>query len=171
MTKPKPDSKERPKPVQSRVHQPRNRRQGRRLGGDKDRVPKSVPGSLGKAHRLVGDSHIEIADKRTYFERNDPFALSLWVRSIEADTSGPLLTRSGGVFDGNRGYGICCGATARFSAALHHVFPDNSIEIETFRGSPRRVASRRHDLRRLQPAAGLRLFLDGQPRGHAHHDG
>ncbi len=164
MTKPKPDSKERPKRVQYRAYA--NLASGAkdaRLGGDKDRVPKSVPGYLGKAHQLVGDSHIEIADKRTYFERNDPFALSLWVRIDRADASGPLLTRSGGVFNGNRGYEIVLRRDGTFSAALHHVFPDNSIEIETVQpltpGGWHHLAMTYDGSSR---ARGLRLFFDGQ---------
>jgi hypothetical protein len=164
MTKPKPESKERPKRVEYRAYA--NLVSGvkdARLGGDKDRVPKSVPGHVGQAQQLAGDSHIEIADKRTYFERNDPFALSLWMRIDRKGASGPLLTRSGGVFNGNRGYEIVLRGDGTFSAALHHVFPDNSIEIETVQpidpGGWHHLALTYDGSSR---AGGLRLFFDGQ---------
>jgi hypothetical protein len=164
MTKPKPDSKERPKRVEYRAYA--NLAPGAkdaRLGGDKDRVPKRVAGQIGEGHQLVGDSYIEIADKRAYFERNDAFALSLWMRIERKGASGPLLTRSGGIFNGNRGYEIMLRGDGTFSAALHHVFPDNSIEIETLQplapGGWHHVALTYDGSSR---ARGLRLFVDGQ---------
>jgi len=164
MTKPKPDSKERPKRVEYRAYA--NLAPGAkdgRLGGDKDRVPKSVPGHIGQGHQLVGDSHIEVADKRTYFERNDPFALSLWIRIDRKGASGPLLTRSGGVFNGNRGYEILLRRDGTLSAALHHVFPDNSIEIESIEPlTPGRWQHLALTYDGSSRARGLRLFFDGQ---------
>ena len=94
-------------------------------------------------------------DKRTYFERNDPFALGLWMRIDRAGASGPLLTRSGGVFDGNRGYESCCardgtlqrGAQPRVSGQLHR---DRDALSRSPPGGWHHLA---HDLRRLQPRA------------------
>ena len=115
------------------------------------------------AQQLVGDSQIEISDKRIYFERNDPFALSLWLRIDRKGASGPLVTRSGGLFDGNRGYEVILRGDGTFSAALHHVFPDNSIEIETTRpldpGGWHHLALTYDGSSR---AVGLQLFFDGQ---------
>jgi len=165
MTKPDPKSKERPKRVEYRAYA--NLAKGAtsaRLGGDKDRVPRTVPGHLGQAQQLVGDSHIEAKDKRTYFDRNDPFSLSLWLRIDRKGIAGPLVTRSGGLFDGNRGYEILLRGDGTFSAALHHVFPDNSIEIETTRAL---APGGRHHLALTYDGAsrarGLRLFFDGRP--------
>ena len=170
MTKPKPGSKERPKRVEYRAYA--NLAPGAkdaRLGGDKDRVPKSVPGHAGQAQQLAGDSFIEIDDKRTYFERNHPFALALWLRIDRKGASGPLLTRSGGLFNGNRGYEIMLRADGTFSAALHHVFPDNSIEIETTEpllpGGWHHLALTYDGSSR---ARGLRLFVDGRIADGAH---
>jgi hypothetical protein len=164
MTKPQPKSKERPKRVEYRAYA--NRAPGAkdaRLGGDKDRVPMPVAGHIGQAQQLVGDSYIEIADKRAYFERNDPFALSLWLRIDRKGASGPLVTRSGGLANGNRGYEVMLRGDGTFSAGLHHVFPDNSIEIETTRplgpGGWHHLALTYDGSSR---ARGLRLFFDGQ---------
>jgi hypothetical protein len=165
MTKPDPKSKERPKRVEYRAFANlAARAKEARLGGDKDRVPRTVPGHIGQAQQLVGDSHIEAKDPRTYFERNHPFAIGLWMRIDRKGASGPLVTRSGGLFDGNRGYEIMLRADGTFSAALHHVFPDNSIEIETTR--PISIGDWHHlafTYDGSSRARGLRLFLDGQP--------
>ena len=165
MTKPDPKSKERPKRVEYRAY-------ANLAPGAKDCAAWRRQGSsaqapcldiVGQAQQLVGDSQIEISDKRTYFERNDPFALSLWLRIDRKGASGPLVTRSGGLFDGNRGYEIILRGDGTFSAALHHVFPDNSIEIETTRpldpGGWHHLALTYDGSSR---ARGLQLFFDGQ---------
>ena len=133
-------------------------------GGDKDRRPQTVPGRIGSAQRLPGDSYINVGKEFAFFERNQPFSLGVWVRLDKPGLAGPLVTRSGGLFNGNRGYEIILHPDGTLTAGLHHVFPDNSIEVEakraltdaewhhvglTYDGSSR--------------AAGLRLFLDGAP--------
>ncbi len=164
MTKPDPKSKERPKRVEYRAY--KNLAAGAkdaRLGGDKDRIPRTVPGHVGQAQQLVGDSHIEAMDKRTYFERNHPFTIGVWMRIDRKGASGPFVTRTGGLFDGNRGYEIILRGDGTLSAALNHVFPDNSIEIETTRvlgaGTWHHLALTYDGTSR---AVGLRLFVDGQ---------
>jgi hypothetical protein len=142
------------------------------LQGDKDRIPDVVEGRVGNARRLVGDSDIELRvpdvtektppDKRLgAFERNEPFSYAIWFR-LEKDTSGPLVTHCGGLFDGNRGWELILHKGGTLAAALNHVFPDNSIEIETTAplapGAWHHVAVTYDGSSR---AAGLRLFLDG----------
>ena len=95
--------------------------------GDVDRPTKTVPGKVGDAQQLVGDSFIEAGKTVAFFERNEPFSVSLWVRVDRAGTAGPLFARSGGVMNGNRGYEILLRADGTLSAGLHHVEPDNSI--------------------------------------------
>lgn len=141
-----------------------NRKQRGTAGGDKDRRPEPVAGRVGGAQRLPGDSYINVGQQFAFFERNQPFSLSVWVRLDRKGIEGPLVTRSGGVMNGNRGYEILLHADGHLTAGLHHVFPDNSIEI----------ASRAQ----LEPGAwhqvglvydgssrvsGLRLFLNGRP--------
>ncbi len=166
MERPKADPKGPPKSPQEVVAYANlaTPRQRGTAGGDKDKRPETVPGRFGNAQRLPGDSYITIGKDFAYFERNQPFSLSLWVRIDKEGTAGPLIARSGGLANGNRGYEILLRADGTLSAGLHHVFPDNSIEIEsaekarlgvwyhiglTYDGSSR--------------AAGLRLFLNGEP--------
>ena len=127
---PKPGA---PKPKPSELldlREPRDAKE-RGRGGDKDRPPKTVPGRVGEAQQLVGDSYITAGKTVAFFERNQPFSFGLWFRIDRAGTSGPLVTRSGGVMNGHRGYEIMLRADGTLTAGLHHVAPDNSIEIET----------------------------------------
>jgi hypothetical protein len=131
--------------------------------GDVDRPTKTVPGKVGDAQQLVGDSFIEAGKKVAFFERNEPFSVSLWVRVDRAGTSGPLLTRSGAVMNGLRGYEVMLRADGTLSAGLHHVAPDNSIEIETTApvmkpGTWQQVTLTYDGSSR---AAGIGLFVDG----------
>jgi len=133
-----------------------------KVGGDKDRGPVTIPGKVGAAQQLRGDSQIQFKPKFAFFERNEPFSLTIWMRIEKAGAAGPLITRSGGIFNGNRGYEITLRKDGTFTAALHHVFPDNSIEIETTTpiaaGEWHHVALTYDGSSR---AAGLRLLIDG----------
>jgi hypothetical protein len=133
------------------------------LGGDEDRVPRTIRGKVGQAQTLVGDSDVGVDTKVAAFERHQPFSLGLWVRLEKEGVAGPLVARSGGIFNGNRGYEILLRKDGTLTAGLHHVFPDNSIEIETVPaippGSWHHVALTYDGASR---ASGLRLFLDGK---------
>ncbi|HEY8550369.1 MAG TPA: DUF1553 domain-containing protein [Vicinamibacterales bacterium] len=165
MPKPNPNSKTRPKPVErfifANLATPSQRGV---LGGDKDRRPETVPGKFGNAQRLRGDSYISIGEKFAWFERNQPFSLGIWFRIDVPGAAGPLVTRSGGVMNGNRGYEIMLRKDGTFTAGLHHVAPDNSIEIETL--DPVTPGEWHHvglTYDGSSRAAGIRLFIDGKP--------
>ncbi|WP_234800991.1 LamG-like jellyroll fold domain-containing protein [Luteitalea pratensis] len=134
------------------------------LGGDEDRAPETVPGRLGGAQRLRGDSEIKSPEGAAFFERNQPFSLATWFRIDKAGTAGPLIARSGSFANGYRGYLVRLEADGTLTAALHHVAPDDSIEIRT--ADPMPVTQWRHlslTYDGSSRAAGLRLFLDGRP--------
>ncbi|HXE81018.1 MAG TPA: DUF1553 domain-containing protein, partial [Vicinamibacterales bacterium] len=162
---PDPKTGIRPPPEDALVFEnPANPRQRGKLGGDRDRVPETVPGRIGQAQRLVGDSHIEVGERLGLFERNQPFAFALWVRIEKTGASGPLVTRSSGIFNGNRGYEVILREDGTLTAGLHHVAPDNSIEIETVRPlSVGRWHSLAFTYDGSSRASGIRLFIDGKP--------
>jgi hypothetical protein len=134
------------------------------LGGDEDRSPETVPGHHGGAQRLRGDSEITSPQGAAFFERNQPFSLATWFRIDKAGTAGPLITRSGSFANGYRGYLVRLETDGTVTAALHHVAPDDSIEIRTTDPVP---AARWTHLSLTYDgsshAAGLHLFLDGRP--------
>jgi hypothetical protein len=165
--KPDPSSSQRPEPREVVSYENRvNPKQRATAGGDKDKRPQQVAGKFGGAFRLPGDSYINIGQQFAYFERNEPFSLSVWVRLDKAGVHGPLVTRSGGVMNGNRGYEIILHPDGHLTAGLHHVFPDNSIEIAT--RAPL-AAGEWHQIGLTYDgssrASGLRLFLNGTPAG------
>jgi hypothetical protein len=168
MTKPDPKSKVKPKlePIVTFVNAtaPGEKKKRGRLGGDRDRIPPVVPGRVGDALTLPGDSYISVGENPyAFFERNQPFSFGIWFRIEQPGTSGPLVTRSGGLFNGNRGYEVILQPDGRFTAGLHHVAPDNSIQIETRTPvTPKTWHHLAFTYDGSSRAAGLRLFIDGQ---------
>jgi hypothetical protein len=134
------------------------------LGGDEDRAPETVPGHIGGGQRLRGDSEIKAPEGAAFFERNQPFSLATWFRIDKAGAAGPLITRSGSFANGYRGYLVRLETDGTVTAALHHVAPDDSIEVRTADPVP---ATEWHHLSLTYDgssrAPGLRLFVDGRP--------
>ncbi len=134
------------------------------LGGDQDRAPVTVDGRIGQGQQLRGDSEIKAPDEIGFFDRHQPFSLATWFRIDVKGTAGPLITRSGSFANGYRGYLVRVEADGTISAALHHVAPDDSIEIRTT--APVEAGAWRHltlTYDGSSTAAGVRLFLDGRP--------
>jgi hypothetical protein len=166
MERPKVGPKEPPKPLQEVVvyENAATPRQRATAGGDRDKRPQTVPGRFGSAQRLPGDSYITFGKDFAYFERHQPFSLSLWVRIDKEGSAGPLIARAGGLANGHRGYQILLRADGTLSASLNHVSPDNSIEVETTEklrlGVWYQIGLTYDGSSRV---AGLRLFVNGEP--------
>ena len=129
------------------------------------RAPEVVPGVIGNAVRLVGDSQIDLGGRDQnfgFFERNDPFSFAIWIRRDKAGVGGPVITRSGAVMNGHRGYELILRPDGTLTTGLHHVAPDNSLEIETV--TPMTVGDWYHvavTYDGSSRAAGLRLYVNG----------
>ena len=131
------------------------------------RTPLAVDGRVGRAQQLVGDMHIDLGgreEKFAFFERNDPFSYALWVRRDKDNVGGPIMTRSGAVMNGHRGYELMLRPDGTLHVGVHHVAPDNSIDLESTEalkvGTWHHVAVTYDGSSRV---SGLRLYLDGRP--------
>ncbi|MGA0559426.1 DUF1553 domain-containing protein [Larkinella sp. VNQ87] len=135
-----------------------------RLAGDPESLPYQIKGRVGMARYLIGDSNIELPRPVGFFEQNKPFTVSAWFNVAKPGVEGMLMGKSNGPFDGNRGYEIELLKDGRFKLTMNHVWPDNSLDLETvgkirykqwfhlamtYDGSGR--------------AAGIKLYLDGKP--------
>ncbi len=132
------------------------------LRGDADKITRTVRGRFGDAQVLVGDPFIDMGGELGYFERSEPFSVSLWFRILEEGVEGPLFNKAGGLFNGKRGYVGMIREDGTLSASLNHVFPANSIEIVTTEPLP--VGSWHHLAMTYDGssrARGLVLYLDG----------
>ncbi|MEM8968595.1 MAG: DUF1553 domain-containing protein [Bacteroidota bacterium] len=132
-----------------------------------DKEPEIVDGKFGKALRLVGDSYVDMGKEIGYFERNEPFSISLWYKALKDSIEGPVFTRSGGLFNGNRGYVFWLRPDRTLSVSLNHTAPANSIEIHTEEKLP--VDEWCHLVMTYDgssQASGLAVYLNGQPMRH-----
>jgi hypothetical protein len=131
--------------------------------GDKDRLPTIVPGVNGNAMTLVGDGWLDMGGKRHHFDRPDPFSLSLWFRIEDPNAFGPLIAKTSGLFDGDRGYHAFLNEDHTFTARLVHVGPDNEIAVQTKDsvsvGAWHHIGMTYDGSSR---AAGVGLYLDGK---------
>ncbi len=132
--------------------------------GNKDRLPPIVEGIDGKAMTLVGDGWLDMGNKRHHFDRTDPFSLSLWFRIDDESTYGPLLAKTSGLFDGDRGYHTFLNKDHTLTARMVHVGPDNELTVQTqdsvSTGSWHHIVMAYDGSSR---ASGLELYLDGAP--------
>lgn len=130
--------------------------------GDKDNLPTIVEGVEGNAMRLVGDGWLDMGNKRHHFDRVDPFSLSLWFRMDDSTTYGPLMAKTSGLFDGDRGYHTFLNPDHTLTARVVHVGPDNEIRIQTHEavtpGEWHHIVLKYDGSSR---ASGLGLYLDG----------
>jgi hypothetical protein len=123
---------------------------------------QAVPGVAGSAIQLTGDDGVEV--KAGNFHRYEPFSVSLWMQTPDEKHRAVVFHRSRAWTDsGSRGYELLLD-DGRLSAAVIHFDPGNSLRIVTKDKLPlknwRHVAVTYDGSSR---AAGLRLFVDGQP--------
>ncbi len=131
--------------------------------GDTDKLPFVEAGRFDSVLVMRGDGYLDMGGDRYYFERNESFSISLWLKLLGGPTQQPLFAKTTGLFNGRQGYLCMMEDDGTISASLNHVFPDNSIEIRsheavqpgewthvvmTYDGSSR--------------ASGLALYLNGQ---------
>ena len=129
-----------------------------------DKEPEIVEGKFGKALKLVGDSYVDLGEGIGYYERNEPFTVSLWFKTLKDSLEGPIFSKSGGLFNGNRGYDLMLRTDRTVSASLNHTWPANSIEIHTTDKLP--VNEWCHLVMTYDgssQASGLSVYLNGQP--------
>jgi hypothetical protein len=97
----------------------------------KDKEPEIVEAKFDKGLKLVGDSFVDLGKEIGWFDRNQPFTISIWVNILKDSLEGPIFSRSGGLFNGNRGYDLMLREDGTLSASLMHTFPANGIEVHT----------------------------------------
>jgi len=141
-----------------------NQNEPAKLSGALEDLPITAEGKVGKGLQLMGDSHIDFGKNIAYFEKNIPFSISLWFKNLKEGNAGPIITRSGGLFNGNRGFDLMLKENGQLTANINHTFPDNSIAVIT------KDSIKTNAWQHLAMtwdgsgyAKGLKLFLNGKP--------
>ena len=121
-------------------------------------------GRIGKARYIFGENAVSFGDNFAFFERNQPFSISIWLNLHDPAVSGPLLHKSNGVMNGYRGWNVFREKDGRIRLTISHVWPENAIEIQTVDKFPMNNWTQlgfTYD--GFSRAAGLKLFVNGQP--------
>ncbi len=129
----------------------------------KEKEADIVEGKFNKALELLGDSYVDVGNEVGYFERNEPFTISLWVKLLKDSVEGPIFSKSGGLFNGNRGYDLMIRKDRTFSATLNHTWPANALEIHSREKMP--VDTWCHLVMAYDgssQAKGIQLYLNGK---------
>jgi len=143
--------------------------------GDLDNPVPFVKGPRGQGVRLVGESYLELkgmsgwndkskSNPPAWFERNQPFSVSIWVNVLDNKLAGPLFNRNMGPFNGYRGYWCERLPDGRLAFRFSYVWPDDAIDVETLDKLPlNRWSHLAVAYDGSGRASGLKLFINGQP--------
>ena len=146
--------------------------------GDLDSPIPFVKGAVGQGVKLVGESFLQMKNDNLFnafvgkyktippawFERNEPFTVSIWVNVADATLKGPLFNRNIGPFNGFRGYECVRLADGRLAFRLSQVWPDDAIDVETTKKLPLNqwvLLTMTYD--GTSRAAGLHIYANGLP--------
>ncbi|MBP3955704.1 DUF1553 domain-containing protein [Gemmata sp. G18] len=125
--------------------------------------PKLVPGKLGRAVELTGENGFTFPGVG-HFTRDDPFTLSLWVKSPAPVPRAVLVHHSQAPIDaGSRGYELLL-EDGKVAFGLHHMWPGNSLKVRSKTAVPASAwvhLTATYD--GSSTAAGVKLYLDGKP--------
>lgn len=123
----------------------------------------SRPGKFGLSRRLFGENAVDFGKEFAYFERNQPFTISIWLNLLDESLSGPLIHKSNHITSGYRGWNIFREKDGTFRVLLSYVWPDNSIELQTLKPVPvnqwTQVAFTYNGLSR---AEGVNVYVNGE---------
>ncbi|GAA4431326.1 DUF1553 domain-containing protein [Ravibacter arvi] len=120
-------------------------------------------GKFGSSRYIFGENAINFPKPVGWYERNEPFTVSIWLKLHSDQTVGSLIHKSNGVFNGYRGWNVFREADGTFRFTLSNVWPENSIELASEEKVPLNqwvhlVVS--YD--GLSRASGARMYLNGQ---------
>ncbi|MEX2565131.1 MAG: DUF1549 domain-containing protein, partial [Cyclobacteriaceae bacterium] len=129
----------------------------------KDKEIQIVEGKFGNAVQLVGDSYVDLGNEMAYFERNEPFTISLWYKALEDSLEGPVFSKTGGFANGYRGYELLVREDGKLAGLMSHTWPANAMEVHSREKIP--VGEWVHLAMVYDgssKAKGMQLFLNGK---------
>ena len=135
-----------------------------RFFGDIDKLPLVESGQKASALRMQGDGHLDMGTNLYYFERNEPFSISLWFNVPEIPEQMPLFAKAIGLGHGRLGYVCVLEEDGTIEVSLNHTYPDNSIIIRSQEAVP--TGEWVHIVMTYDGssrATGLALYMNGEP--------
>lgn len=132
-------------------------------GEDPTQLPEIVQGKFGLGRICNGMGVFDLGKNIAYFERHQPFSVSIWLNIAKNGIKGPVFARSNGLDNGNRGYECILNSDRTLNFNLNHSYPDNSIDIQTVQPLPfKKWFHLTVTYDGLGEANGARIFIDGK---------
>jgi hypothetical protein len=131
----------------------------------------SRKGRVGKARYIFGENAVTFGDNFAFFERNQPFSISIWLNLHDPSVSGSILHKSNGVMNGYRGWNVFREKDGTIRVTISHVWPENAIEIQSVEKFPlNKWTQLGFTYDGLSKAAGLKLYINGKQAKVAIHN-
>ncbi|HEV7351350.1 DUF1553 domain-containing protein [Telluribacter sp.] len=132
----------------------------------------SRPGRFGKARFMSGPNSVNFGKDFAFFERHQPFSVSIWLNLRDASINGSLFHKSNGVFNGYRGWNMFRLPDGRLRLFISHIWPEDAIELQTVDKFPlNKWTQLAFTYDGLSKASGVRIYVDGKPvRVVVHND-
>src|SRR5690606_26780289 len=115
--------------------------------------------------QFVGDAGIRF-NRDLDFDRNQPFAVSLWVKLLENGIEGPIFGKGNGDAEGYRGWLCKLNKDGTLSFQFNHVWPDNCIDLQTIDAIE--AGAWTHIVLNYNgnsKASGIQIFINGKKPG------
>ena len=124
----------------------------------------SRKGRFGRSRYIFGDNSVSFGSNFAFFERHQPFSISIWLNLHDKGVNGSLVHKSNGVFNGYRGWNVFRLPDGRIKLTVSHVWPENAIELQTVEKFPmNKWTHLAFSYDGLSKSGGLRLYFDGKP--------
>lgn len=136
------------------------------VSGDLDRKPELVSGRFGKALQFKGDAGVDFS-REVDFDREEPFSISIWFKSLNAGEQGTIFGKCNGEFEGERGYRCRIQKDGTLMVTMSYVWPDNCIDIRTLdKLKPNTWYHLALTYDGSSKAQGLKFFINGRRANH-----
>ncbi len=133
-------------------------------GSDSLSKMASKPGKFKKGRYIFGENNVDFGPDFAYFERNQPFSVSIWLNLHDAKTDGSIIHKSNHITSGFRGWNVFRDLDGRIRLTFSYVWPDNAIELKTVEKFPlNQWTNLAFSYNGLSKASGLKLYINGKP--------
>lgn len=120
-------------------------------------------GRFKNARHIYGENSIDFGPDFAFFERNQPFTISIWLNLQNPSIDGSIIHKSNHITSGFRGWNVFRDADGTMRVTLSHVWPENSIELKTVNKFPLKQWTQiAFTYDGLSKAEGVKIYVNGQ---------
>ncbi len=120
-------------------------------------------GRFGKGRHIYGENSVDFGEGFAYFERNQPFTISIWLNLKDPTINSSLIHKSNHITSGFRGWNVFREADGTMRIMLSHVWPENSIELHTVNKFPLNQWTQiAFTYDGLSKADGVKVYFNGE---------